>query len=58
MAAGAVVTIGEFAAAIASAPLMIDWLLQRLSILPSTNARRFGTGLLCGFALTPHSLLI
>jgi hypothetical protein len=45
-------------AATFSVPLLIDWLLQRLSILPSTNIRRFATGLACGFAVTPHGVTI
>lgn len=31
--------------------MFIDWLLQRLNILTSTNFRRIITGFLCGFAL-------
>lgn len=37
-------------------PLAIDWTIQRVGILESTNARRFLTGFLFGFALAPHSI--
>lgn len=41
-----VITAGLFCAL-----MFLDWLVQRLDILPSTNLRRLITGLLCGFAL-------
>lgn len=31
--------------------MFVDWLLQRLNILTSTNLRRVITGFLCGFSL-------
>lgn len=31
--------------------MFIDWLLQRLGVLNSTNLRRLITGILCGFGL-------
>ncbi|NTU52289.1 MAG: DUF2085 domain-containing protein [Chlorobiaceae bacterium] len=37
-------------------PLAIDWTVQKVGILESTNARRFVTGVLFGFALAPHSI--
>lgn len=41
-----VITAGLFCAL-----MFLDWLVQRLDILPSTNLWRLITGLLCGFAL-------
>lgn len=32
--------------------MFIDWLMQRIKILKSTNIRRLITGALCGFALS------
>lgn len=37
-------------------PLAIDWTIQRVGILESTNARRFVTGFLFAVALAPHSI--
>ena len=34
------------------APMGVDWVLQRINVLPSTNIRRLITGILGGFALT------
>lgn len=31
--------------------MFLDWFLQRMKLLPSTNIRRLVTGLLCGYAL-------
>ncbi len=58
MASGALVTLPVIVSIIMALPLPVDWTLQRAGILESTNARRFVTGLLFGFALTPHSIYI
>ena len=31
--------------------MFLDWFLQRMKLLPSTNPRRLITGLLCGYTL-------
>lgn len=31
--------------------MFLDWFLQRMKLLPSTNPRRLVTGLLCGYGL-------
>ncbi len=43
-----------FAGPLLLVPMLIDWALQARGILPSTNARRFLTGILggCGYLLT------
>jgi len=57
-ALGIVATLPVIVSIIAALPLVADWTLQRVGILESTNIRRFVTGLLFGFALTPHSIYV
>ncbi|MEI8032256.1 MAG: DUF2085 domain-containing protein, partial [Chlorobiaceae bacterium] len=57
-ALGAPVTLPVTVSVIMAMPLGVDWTLQRVGILESTNIRRFVTGILFGFALTPHSIYI
>lgn len=32
-------------------PMLLDWFIQYVDLLPSTNRRRYVTGLLCGYGL-------
>ncbi|MBQ8910997.1 MAG: DUF2085 domain-containing protein [Clostridia bacterium] len=36
--------------------MLTDWLVQRIDLLPSTNLRRFCTGVLCGLGLIARYL--
>jgi uncharacterized membrane protein len=57
-AAGLTIISTLWVAAASGLPLVLDWTLQTLGLLESTNARRFGSGLLFGFSLAPHGIII
>jgi uncharacterized membrane protein len=57
-AAGLPIISTLWVAAASGLPLIVDWTLQAFGVLESTNARRFGSGLLFGFGLAPHGITV
>lgn len=47
-----IITISASFAISLTVPMIIDWFIQRIGLLLSTNTRRFITGLLFGFGIS------